>query len=65
MLPVVILGGLLIVRKLQLGQTVAVFLAASLVTVWAVSLLQGIRLAARVAAVVSGVARGSSPAASC
>ncbi len=45
MLPIVILGGLLVVRKLQLGQTVAVFLAASLVTVWAVSLLQGIPLA--------------------
>lgn len=44
MLPVVALGGLLIVRKLELGRAVAAFLAASLVIVWAVSALQNIPL---------------------
>ncbi|HEX6480268.1 MAG TPA: RnfABCDGE type electron transport complex subunit D [Ktedonobacteraceae bacterium] len=42
MLPVVLLGGVLIVRKLRQSEMVLLFIAASLVTVCIVSLIQGL-----------------------
>ena len=42
MLPVVLLGGVLIVRKLRQSEMVLLFIAASLVTVCLVSLIQGL-----------------------
>jgi len=44
MLPAVLLGGVLLVRKLRQGEMVALFVTASLVTVCLVSLLQGLSL---------------------
>jgi ferredoxin-NADP reductase/Na+-transporting NADH:ubiquinone oxidoreductase subunit NqrB len=44
MLPAVLIGGWLLVRKLRQEEMVAIFLAASLVTVCAVSLAQGLAL---------------------
>src|SRR5438105_3296542 len=42
MLPAVLLGGVLLVRKLRQGEMVLLFITASLVTVCIVSLLQGL-----------------------
>src|SRR5258708_12476876 len=42
MLPAVLLGGALLVRKLRQGEMVGLFVTASLVTVCIVSLLQGL-----------------------
>src|SRR5438270_7311425 len=42
MLPAVLLGGVLLVRKLQQGEMVSIFVVASLVTVCIVSLLEGL-----------------------
>ena len=44
MLPVVLLGGMLLVRKLRQGEMIALFVMASLVTVGVVSLLQRLSL---------------------
>lgn len=44
MLPVVLLGGVLLVRKLRQGEMVALFVMAALVTVCVVSLLQRLSL---------------------
>lgn len=44
MLPVVLLGGALLVRKLRQGEMIALFVMASLITVSVVSLLQGLPL---------------------
>jgi ferredoxin-NADP reductase/Na+-translocating ferredoxin:NAD+ oxidoreductase RnfD subunit len=44
MLPVVLVGGALLVRKLRQSEMVLLFIAASLVTVCIVSLLQGLSL---------------------
>src|SRR2546421_6399321 len=42
MLPAVLLGGVLLVRKLHQGEMVSIFVVASLVTVCIVSLLEGL-----------------------
>lgn len=44
MLPVVLLGGALLVRKLRQGEMIALFVMASLITVSVVSLVQGLPL---------------------